>query len=92
MALPGFAVSSVVALGATSASSRVAVSGTTALVTNLGPSPVFLLLGSSSVVATVASGTALLPGASLPLTIGANTYLAAITQSGNASLNIGLGA
>lgn len=94
MALNGFAPSAVAQLGATSVSSRCAISGTTVLVTNLGPHVVFVVLGNSSVAATVATGVAIPPGTSLPLTVGSNTNLAAITQSPaqSAALNVASGA
>jgi hypothetical protein len=62
-------------------------------VTNLGPFDAFVLLGSSSAVAAaVATGLTVLARTSSPfLVIGSNTYLAAITQSGGAALNLDLG-
>ncbi|MGB8478661.1 MAG: hypothetical protein WCE63_07450 [Acidobacteriaceae bacterium] len=52
---------------------------TIAIVTNVGNDVAYLLLGTSNAVAvTPSTGLALLPGDSINLTIGSNTYLAAI--------------
>lgn len=88
MALNGFAPSAVARMSAGPASSTCAVSGTTALVTNLGPVPVFVLMAAS---VTLATGVAILPGTSLALTVSGGT-LAAITESGQAALNVASGA
>lgn len=98
MALAGFSPSGIASLTAIATSQNVALPGTpsgppTAVVTNLGPSPAFVALGTTNaVVATLSTGVAILPGTSLALTLGANTYLAAITsQSSPAILNIAVG-
>jgi hypothetical protein len=95
---PPLTPTGVAALSAGSASSRVLIPATgtptAIMITNLGPNDAFVLLGSVSVVATVATGTAVRAGADpVLLSIGANTYLAAITQSAalNAALNITAG-
>lgn len=60
---------------------------TIAIVTNVGNGIAYLLLGTSSaVVATPSTGLALLPGLSINLTIGTNTYLAAIGSTINISV------
>jgi hypothetical protein len=94
MAIPSFALSSVASLLAGTVSSNVllpTVSGaTTALITNMGESLVYLLLGSSSVVVSPATGVALLPGQSIALTIGSATNLAAVSDQ-SVPLNIAVG-
>jgi hypothetical protein len=65
--------------------------GPTLLITNLGPSAAVVLLGGSTVVATVATGIAVLPGCPLALGVGANTHIAAWGLGGNATLNLAQG-
>jgi hypothetical protein len=95
MALQGFAPSGYASLSASGTSQNVALpAGTTALVTNLGTAPVFVLLGPTNAVSvTPQTGVAILPGASLALTTGANGFLAACTSQGGglALLNIAVG-
>lgn len=97
MALASFAPSAAAALsaGLTSANVLLPTTGapTIALVTNVGSVPAFVLLGSSSAVAvTTATGLVIMPGASVALTIGANTYLALIAGSyGIANVSISVG-
>jgi hypothetical protein len=66
---------------------------TIALLTNTSWTAImYVLLGGSGVVATIATGTPIMPGASLPLTIGANTELAVICNPGNSGgLSVTLG-
>jgi hypothetical protein len=64
-------------------------SPTTALVTNIGSAVGYVLLGDSSVAVTSGTGLAVLPGASVALTIGANTYLAAIGAGANLNIAVG---
>jgi hypothetical protein len=94
MAIPSFALSAVASLVAGTVSSNVLLptvgSPTTALITNMGESLVYLLLGSSEVVASAATGVALLPGASLALTIGSASNLAAISDQ-SVPLNVAVG-
>lgn len=87
MALAGFAPSAVTRMSVGPATSTAVVSSTTALVTNLGPVSVFVAMAAS---VTVATGVCILPGTSLPLTV-SGTTLAAITESGQAALNIASG-
>lgn len=64
------------------------------LVTNLGPSPVVVLLGTSNAVSVTAStGVAIPSGGQLALVIGSNTYIAAIAVGGGnlAVLNLAVG-
>ncbi len=68
-----------------------ATAGATLLVTNLGPSAAVVLLGSSSVAATVATGVAVLPNHSLALAIGAATHVSIIGAAGLAQVNIARG-
>jgi hypothetical protein len=65
----------------------------TALVTNLGPDPAFVVLGPSSVTAVVGKGKCVLAGASAAIDLGPNTHLAAVTSYNafEARLNIALG-
>jgi hypothetical protein len=96
MSLAAFTPTGQAALVANGTSQNVAVplagTPTQVLLVNLGLIPVFVVLGTSNaVVATVATGTPILPGCSLPLVLGANTYLAAITTGDPASLHISAG-
>ena len=79
-------------LAVTTASASVAFgsTGPTALITNNGTSTAYIALGTSGVAATTA-GTPINAAQSVALDIGANTYLAAITASGTASLAITTG-
>jgi hypothetical protein len=95
MALASLALTAAVEISVTSTSARTALpttgSPTTALLTNLGPAPVFVLLGDNTAVVTIANGAVVMPGASLALTIGTATNIAAITLSGAAGLNLAVG-
>lgn len=78
--------------GATSSNVQLPQTGSPGImrVTNLGPNPAFVVLGSdNTVVATVATGVTILPNSSEYLI--ASTWLAAITTGGNAALNIDMG-
>ena len=91
---PGFTPTAHARLAASTTSSNVAVAGTPglALVSNLGPSPLFVVLGTSSaVVATVATGVTILPNQQLFLGVGSNTYIAAITANNWAVVTIDFG-
>jgi hypothetical protein len=94
MALPSFAPSAAVELAVTSTSANIVLpasgSPTTALVSNLSAAPVYVALGTSSVTATIGANVAVMPMAQLALTIGANTYLAAVSETTGA-LNIAVG-
>jgi hypothetical protein len=93
MSLSSFAPSGFATLVPSNVSSSVALPGTpggpaTALVTNTGKSIAYILLGTAGV--TVSSpALALLPGRSIPLTLGDNTELAAVGQG--SVLNIAVG-
>lgn len=79
-------------LAVTTSSASVAFgsSGPTALVTNNGAATAYIALGASGVTAAP-SGYPVNPGQSVTFDIGANTYLAAITSAGTASLAITTG-
>lgn len=89
-------------LAAGPSSSNVAIpagAGAAVLVTNMGPAPVVVVLGNSSVsitTADLAHGILINPGQALPLTKGANTNLAAVAIGAgaisNANLNLASGA
>ena len=94
MPLNSFAPSASLPLQATQTSSSVALpltgSPTTVVVTNLGEKVAFVALGGSTVEASEES-MAILAHGSLTLTLGTNTYLAAIALSGVTGLNITAG-
>jgi hypothetical protein len=95
MALASLALTAAVEIAVTATSARTVIPATgtptTALLTNLGPAPVFVLMGDNTVVATSATGAVIMPGKQLPLTIGTATNVAAITLSGVAGLNLAVG-
>lgn len=68
-------------------------SPTMMLVTNTSEAVVYVVFGTSNaVVATQATGLAIEPHATtVPLVIGSNTYMAAITNFAMAGLNIAVG-
>ena len=93
---PGFTPTGRSRLAASTTSTNVALSTTgtpgLALVTNLGPAPAFITLGTTNAIAaTIATGVTVLPNSQFFLGIGSNTYLAAVTQNQWASLTIDLG-
>lgn len=85
MALPGFAVSAVTNILASNTSQTVAVSGTTALITNTGTSVAYMLMGAT---VSSATGVPVLPNQSIALTVSGGT-LAVIGQGAN--LNVACG-
>lgn len=96
MALSAFTPGSTVELLATPVSSNVAlpVSGSppTAVVTNVGEWTAFVSLGTSNAVtAAFATSMAIRPGATVALTLGSNTYLAAVALGNGTALNITTG-
>jgi hypothetical protein len=62
--------------------------GANIVVTNIGQAVGILLLGSSSVTppTSPAQGTAILPGQTLILAVGSNTYLAVTAMAGGAAI------
>jgi hypothetical protein len=75
-------------LAISTASARVALpGGTVAIVYNTGSNAAYVTLGNSSVVATTTDDV-VQPNSWMAFTVGANTYLAAITSTGTTSLNI----
>jgi hypothetical protein len=87
-----------ISLAATTTSQAVqlpaAGSPSTVYITNLSQTIVFVLLGGSTVAVTPATGTAVLPGASVALGLGSSTYLAAIAlgaAAGSSTLDIAVG-
>lgn len=98
MALAAINPTGQAALTASTVSSNVAISTTgtptQVLVQNLGNRAAFVLLGSSNAVAaTVADGTPILPcpNPGVVLTLGANTFIAAITADGSTPLRVTAG-
>ena len=96
IALSSFAPTASIAFQATQAGGNVLLpttgTPTIAVVTNLGQQAVFVLLGSSNTVSvTPNGGIAIMPGDNIVLTIGANTYLAAVSLAGVSGLNITVG-
>lgn len=95
MALPAIAPTGQADLPVSTTSANVAIpmtgTPTQIIVANLGPLTAFVLLGNSSVAATVDTGTPVLPYTTIVLTIGANTNLAAITQGNSTVLRITAG-
>lgn len=61
---------------------------TIALITNIGPNIAFLAFGTSNAVTAVNGGMPVLPGTQIMVTIGSFTFVAAITLSGAAGINI----
>src|ERR1700722_6722969 len=95
MALSGFAPSGAGQIsGLPNQSQRVALpggGGATLVVTNLGPSDAYVLLGTNTVVVTPATGMLVLARTSIALTVGAATNIAAIGAAGGqyiANLNL----
>lgn len=80
-------------LAVTTASSNVLLptGGTVIQVSNNGTSTAYVNLGTSNAVTATTSSIAIPAGATTGLTIGSNTYLAGITASGTAALNIAAG-
>lgn len=92
---PSFAPSASARLSAGPASSQVAIPGVGAAilrVSNPGQVTAYVLLGASAAVAvTPETGAAVLPGETLWLSIGAETNIAACTDSGFTQLNLTAG-
>lgn len=95
MAIASFAPTASTTLAATTTSARVILpttgTPTIALVTNLSGYPVFVQLGDVTVVASPGGSVAIMPGGQLALTIGANTYIAAVTLAGADGINVTVG-
>lgn len=80
--------------GTVSANTTIPTAGTPtiAMVTNLGQYPAFVAIGiSSSLTAIAPNDMPVMPGQQVPLTIGTNTTLAAVTLQQSAGLNITVG-
>lgn len=94
MALAGFAPtggSLSMSVGPTSTSVAIPLAGSppTALVTNLGERAVFLGLGVGSATAVVGSGLVVPPNCgTVAITLGANTWIAAITFAGESDISV----
>jgi hypothetical protein len=92
MSLQTFAPSGYTSLEASAASTNVALpsgsSPTAVLVTNLSGYLAYILLGDSEVSVSSSTGTPLLPGDSIGLTIGSNTNIAAV---GNGPISVVVG-
>lgn len=93
--IPSIALTAAVEIAVTATSARTVIPTTgapaIALATNLGPSPVFVATGDSTVTVAVGAGAVILPGHTLALTIGTATNIAAIALSGVAGLNLAVG-
>jgi hypothetical protein len=90
-----FAPTAAVEMVVSTMSARVAIpttgSPTVVVVTNLSGQAVFVALGGSNVTVSAGGGVPVMPFGKLALTIGGNTYLAAITQAGFAELDLTVG-
>ena len=77
-------------LSVSSTSSNTAISGSdpVQMITNVGSVTAYVNLGTSAAVVATTSDIPISAGASVPLTVGSNTYLAAITASSTTTLNI----
>lgn len=94
--VPSFAPTAAVNLpvSTTSANVLIPTTGTpqAAIVTNIGEHTTFVQMGvGNTTAATTTTSLALMPGNSVVLTIGSNTYLAGITLAGVSQLNIAVG-
>jgi hypothetical protein len=93
--VPSFAPTAAVEAAVSTTSARVAIpttgSPTVVVVTNLSGQAVFVALGGSNVTVSAGGGVPVMPFGKLALTIGGNTYLAAITQAGFAELDLTVG-
>lgn len=91
----GFTPTGEVGLSATPTSSRATIptggTPTIVVVANPGSYPAYVLLGNSSVVATVATGMPIMPHDKEVLTIGSNTHIAGITASNGTGLRVTAG-
>lgn len=97
MAVASFAPTSAFSLPATQQSANQAWSATgtptVGFVTNVGDLIVYIALGSNTVKADPATSMAIPPRTSLPLpiTLGANTNIAAVCPAGNSAINVTVG-
>ena len=57
-------------------------------ITNTGSVTAYVNLGTTNAITATTSDIAIAAGATVPLTVGSNTYLAAITSTGSTTLNI----
>lgn len=95
-ALPAIAPTGQVSLAVSTTSSNIQIPSTgtpvQVLVTNAGPLMAYVVLGTSNTVtASTATGVPILPYTTLPLTLGANTWLAAVAQGNSTVLLITAG-
>jgi len=89
--LPVFRPTSTVSINATTSTASIAMtgSGRNVRVSNSGLTAVFINFGTSSVTATLAAGIPIQPGTSEVFEVsGANTYFAALTESGTSRINV----
>jgi hypothetical protein len=96
MAIASFNPTGSAFLNAGTVSSRATIptagTPTIAMVTNIGQALAFVTIGTSTSLAAVAlTSLPVPPGAQVPLTIGSNTTLAAVTASQTTGLNITVG-
>jgi len=80
-------------LSVTNSSSNVALpTGTEVVVYNVGANAVYVKLGTSNAVTATTSDDYISAGGALALTVGSNTYIAAITAASTSTLNVSGGA
>lgn len=76
-------------LSVSTSSANVAVpTGTVVIVSNTGSATAYVNLGTSNAVTATTSGLPIPGGSSVSVTVGSNTYLAAITSSSTTTLNL----
>jgi hypothetical protein len=95
MAIASFAPTASIVLDASATSSRAVLpttgTPTIALATNTSATPVWVQLGNATVTASPDTSLAVVPNGQIALTIGANTYIAAIALYGIDGINVTVG-
>jgi hypothetical protein len=95
MAIASFAPSATIVLdaGATSSNAALPTTGspTIALVTNPNAAPVWVQLGGSTVTASPSASLVVVPNGQIALTIGTNTFIAAISSYATEGVNVTVG-
>lgn len=95
MTIASFAPTATVVLDASATSSRVLLpttgTPTVALVTNTSDGMVWVQLGGPTVTASQTSSLVVMPGSQIALTIGTNTYIAAISLFVVEGVNVTVG-
>jgi hypothetical protein len=91
MAIVGFAPAGGVSVGCTGSTVSYAIpAGTTALVSNLGSTPVFVMLGATAAVLATSASPCVMPGQQLALTTGGDGFMAVLGGAGG-GVNIQVG-